>query len=90
MSFEQLKQKALSLGATDFRNSNTKGKRYDVKYDNKWIPFGSATGKTFIDHKDKDKKKAWQARHSKIKNKDGQLVHKLKTSPSYWSWNILW
>jgi len=54
------------------------------------LHFGSKTGKTFIDHKDEIKKNNWYARHSKIKNKDGQYVINLKSSPSYWSANLLW
>ena len=86
---EALKQRMLSRGATDFGRSKVQGKRFYVVYNNKTINFASATGKTFFDHKDKSKRKAWRARHSKIKNKHGQLVHKLKTSPSYWSY-LLW
>ena len=87
---DKLKQKALSLGATSFARSDVKNKRYYVIYKKKKINFGLQGGSTFIDHKDEKKRKAWRARHSKIRNKEGQLVHKLKTSPDYWSWNILW
>ena len=61
-----------------------------VVYENKIIHFGSPTAKTFLEHKDEKKRDNWRARHSKILNKDGQEVYKLKTSPSYWSWQLLW
>jgi hypothetical protein len=82
--------KALKLGATDFDVSEKKDKRFYVIYNDKKIHFGSKTGKTFIDHKDEIKKNNWYARHSKIKNKDGQYVINLKSSPSYWSAHLLW
>lgn len=85
-----LKKKALKLGATDFGNSKTKNKRFYVVYNNKIINFGSKNGSTFIDHNDEKKRKAWLARHMKIKDKQGELVYKLKSSPSYWSLNLLW
>lgn len=85
-----LKKRALKLGATDFGNSKKKGKRFYVVYNNKIINFGSKNGSTFIDHHDEKKRKAWLARHMKIKNKQGQHVYKLKTSASYWSLNLLW
>ena len=85
-----LKKKALSLGASDFGISKVKGKRYFVVYNNKIINFGSKDDSTFIDHNDEKKRSAWRARHMKIKNKQGQSVYKLKTSPSYWSWHLLW
>lgn len=87
---EALRTKALSLGATDFNKSAVKGKKYYVIYNNKKINFGSDVGKTFLDHKDKNIKSAWKARHSKIKLKDGRLAHKVKEQASYWAWNILW
>ena len=87
---DTLRAKALSLGATEFGQSNVKGKRFYVIYNGKRINFGSASGKTFIDHHDKKIRDAWRARHMAIQNKQGQLVYKLKTSPSFWSYRILW
>jgi hypothetical protein len=37
------------------------------------IQIGSAKGETFIDHKDKGKRAAWYARHSRVQNKQGQF-----------------
>ncbi len=85
-----LAAKAKSLGATKFGKSSVKGKRFYVIYDDRIINFGSDIGHTYIDHHDTKKRAAWRARHSKIKNGDGRYVYKLKTSPSFWSWNILW
>ena len=82
--------KAKNLGASAFGVSKAKGKRYYVIYHNKIINFGSKTGSTFIDHHDTNKRRAWRARHSKIKNKQDQSVYKLKSSPSFWSWHLLW
>jgi len=87
---DKLKQKAFILGATEFGISNTKNKRLYVVYKGRRINFGLKGGSTFIDHRDEKKRKAWRARHSKIRNKEGRLVHKLKTSPDYWAWHILW
>ncbi len=87
---DKLKQKALSLGATEFGQSNMKGKRFYVRYMGKKIHFGAKGGQTFLDHRDEKKRKAWLARHSKIRDKQGRKVINLKTSASYWSKNILW
>jgi hypothetical protein len=56
----------------------------------KKINFGSNTRNTFVDHKDEKKRKAWRARHSKIKLKSGEVAFKVKTQPEYWSWTLLW
>lgn len=87
---ERLQQRAMSLGATDFGRSRQKNKRFYVIYSGKKINFGLKGGKTFIDHRDEKKKKAWKARHSKIKLKDGTLAYKNPRQASYWSYRILW
>lgn len=85
-----LRKRALALGATDFGESRRLGKRFYVVYGGEVIHFGSDEGKTYIDHKDESKKEAWFARHSVIKNKEGQNVINIKTSPAFWSANVLW
>ena len=87
---DELRKKAKSLGVTQFGKSCMKNKRYYVIYNNKIIHFGSDVGRTFIDHHNLAKKKAWYARHSKIRNKLGQRVINLRSSPSYYSARILW
>ena len=90
MKIEELRSRALSLNATEFGLSKVKNKRFYVIYNGKKINFGSDVGETFLEHKNVDKRQAWYARHSKIKNKAGEYVINLKTSPSYWSARILW
>jgi hypothetical protein len=87
---EQIKNKALRLGATSVGYSKVKNKKYYVEYNDKIINFGSETGSTYLDHKDEQKRIAWVARHSKIKNKNGEYVYKLKESPAYWAFHLLW
>ena len=87
---EKLKRKALKLGATNFGISTVQNKRFFVIYLGKKINFASILGSTFYDHKNRKKRKAWIARHSKITNKKGEYVIYLKTSPSYWANAILW
>jgi hypothetical protein len=90
MSLEELKAKAIELGATDLKESKRAGKRYYVVYEGKRINFGSSSGKTYLDHKDDKKKENWRKRHMQIKNRDGVPFYTIKTSPSYWSYHILW
>lgn len=85
-----LYNKALSLGASDFGISNRKDKRFYVVFNGKPIHFGSKTGNTYIDHHDEKIRNAWKARHSRIINAYGIPFYKIKSSPEYWSWNILW
>lgn len=85
-----LYNKAFKLGASDFGKSKNKNKRFYVIYDDKLINFGSKSGLTFYDHKDKIKRNNWIARHSMIKNKKGERVINNPKSASYWSHNLLW
>jgi hypothetical protein len=87
---KELHDKALKLGADDFGYSKTKDKKYFVSYNGKIINFGQKGYSDFTKHKDQKRKKAYWARHSKIKNKKGQKVINDKNSPSYWSARILW
>ena len=90
MTIEQIKEKAFKLGATSIGYSTRKGKKYEIEYAGHIIHFGSDVGQTFLDHHDETIRNAWRARHHKIKNKNGEYVYKLKTSPSFWSNALLW
>jgi hypothetical protein len=84
------KQKSIDGEITE---SKAKGKRFAIVYKNKTINFGQypTTGKgAFIDHKDEKLKNAWRARHEKILLKDGTPAYKDKSSPSYYSYRLLW
>ena len=87
---EKLRNKAISLGATDLKKSNKKNKKWMVNYNNKWIHFGSSGMSAFTQHKDKARRDRYRARHSKIKLKDGRLAYKVKGTPAFFSWNLLW
>jgi hypothetical protein len=85
-----LEDKAFALGATGFGRSKAKDKRFYVIYLGKRINFGLKGGSTFIDHHNEQKRKAWRARHSKIKLKNGQYAYKVKSQPAFWSMALLW
>lgn len=70
--------------------SSVKGKRYTAVFEKEGgrtrsVSFGSATGSTYIDHRDDDKKKAWLARHSKA----GEDWNKPDTAGALSRW-LLW
>lgn len=88
---EELRNKAIRLGATGFGSSDKPRKRFFVEYKGKRIEFGSDSRNTFFDNPDKDKRKNWYARHStNINKKTGRPFIKEKTSPLFWSAKILW
>jgi hypothetical protein len=74
--------------------SDRAGKRFKIKTPSgKLVHFGqwpyNGQG-TFIDHKDPDIRRAWKARHEKIKLKSGESAYLNKESPSYYAYHILW
>ena len=85
----ELDKKARTFGATEFGLSKTKNKRFYVIYNDTKINFGSKVGKTYIDHHDGNKRKAWRARHIKIL-KNGKPAYKNKMSPEFWNWHLTW
>jgi len=87
---QSLQKKALTLGATDFGLSRTKNKKYYVIYNGRRINFGQKGYEDFTKHKDVGRQRAYWARHSKIKDKQGRRVINNKESPSYWSARLLW
>jgi len=88
---EKLRQKAIKLGATGFGSSDKPTKRFFVEYKGKRIDFGSDSRETFFDIKDKQKRSAWYARHSKnINKRTGKPFIQEKTSPLFWAAKMLW
>lgn len=84
-----------------FRKSTRTGKKYDVYYNGKWIPFGDATMEQYKDstglglyshlnHNDLNRRKAYLARAKGIKNKKGELTWKDPNSSNYWAVRYLW
>jgi hypothetical protein len=72
--------------------SDRLSKRFKITKNNKTIHFGlwPFNGKgTYIDHNDDKIRDAWRKRHSKI-IKNGKPAYKDKSSPEYYSWNLLW
>ena len=66
------------------QSSTRKDKRYVAIFENKKIHFGSK-GEAFIDHADKDKKKAYLARHRV--NEDWTNPEKAGTLSRYILWD---
>jgi len=86
------KSKGIIKQDDELQISNAKNKRFVLIKDGKRINFGvwEYSGKgTFLDHRDEKLKDAWRARHSKIM-KNNKPAYLDKTSPEYYSWNILW
>tara|TARA_R110002072_G_scaffold149786_1_gene297722 strand:+ start:4648 stop:4935 length:288 start_codon:yes stop_codon:yes gene_type:complete len=77
--------------------STPKGKKFsvyvkaDTKKGYKTIHFGQAGADDWRSGKATPaQRKSYLARAKGIKNKNGELTYKIKTSPNYWSVNYLW
>jgi hypothetical protein len=80
-----------------FKRSTRKNKKYMVKYNGKWIHFGSSAHQqykdstglglyTHLNHNDKKRRKNYLARAKGIKNKS----YLNKNSANYYAVNFLW
>jgi hypothetical protein len=85
----------------EFKVSTRKNKKYMVKVGNKWVHFGDKRYSQYtdrvplkkyshLDHKDLKRRANYLARAKGIKDKQGNLTWKDKTSPNYWSIRWLW
>tara|TARA_R110000822_G_scaffold137408_3_gene274924 strand:+ start:1026 stop:1313 length:288 start_codon:yes stop_codon:yes gene_type:complete len=77
--------------------STPKGKKFsvyvkaDTKKGYKTIHFGQAGADDWRSGKATPaQRKSYLARAKGIKNKNGELTYKIKSSPNYWSVNYLW
>ena len=87
---DELRKKALSLGATDFGISKVKNKKYYVIYNGKKINFGHSAYEDFTTHKDPERRKRYLARAKKITDGDGKLTWKNKNKANFWSTHLTW
>lgn len=87
---EELKRKAMSMGATDFGVSPRKNAKYYVVYNGNKIHFGHKSYEDYTTHRDEKRRESYLKRAKCIKNKQGQLTHTMKDSANYWAINLLW
>lgn len=87
---EELRRKALSLGATDLQRSDRKNSKYYVVYQGKKIHFGHKDYEDYTNHKDEARRASYLKRARGIKDKQGQLTYGDKTKSNFWAINLLW
>lgn len=86
-----------------FRLSHHKNKKYDVYYDDKWIPFGDSRYEhyrtsnaipqelhVYPEHHDDERRMNYLRRATKLRDANGKLTWKNKTKANYWAINLLW
>lgn len=83
----------------DIRPSNKIGKKLMVYYYGKWIHFGDIRYQHYFDktgyysnlnHIDDKRRNSYLRRANGIKDKNGNFTANNKSSPNFWSINILW
>lgn len=85
------------------RISRKKNKKYDIYYNGHWVSFGHKDYEhyktsdripkelhIYDEHHDKERRKQYRARASKITDKYGNFTYKNKNSPNYWAYHLLW
>lgn len=89
-SLREKQKKALMFGASNLQKSSRKNKKFVVSYGGEEIHFGDSRYQDFTQHKDKKRRDSYLKRARGIRNKEGRQTYRDKTSPNYWSVNILW
>ena len=89
----------VKIGKYVYEKSDRKNKKLMTIVDGKKVHFGDNRYEHFkdktgiyksLDHNDAKRRNNYRTRHSKIKNKQGQIVINLPSSPAYHSFRILW
>jgi hypothetical protein len=88
--FKKLRNKAFNLGCTKFGVSTKGNYKYFCVYNGRTVHFGYRLMSDFLWHKDEERRQKYRARHSKVLLKDGRPSYKVKGTPAYFSWNLLW
>ena len=81
---------AKRLGATDLQPSWRKGKKIAVLYQGKWIHAGALGYEDYTTHHDDDRRASYRRRHKAILLRDGRPAYKVKTTPAFWAYHLLW
>jgi hypothetical protein len=90
----------VKINGIEYQLSEKKGKKLKAYVNEKWVHFGQKGYEHFFDktgllpkdlnHKDEKRRELYLKRASKIKDKEGNLTANDKTSPNWFSINILW
>jgi hypothetical protein len=71
--------------------SEKKGKKLRITLmDGHTVDFGARGSQTYLEGASESKRKAYQARASKIKNKAGEFTYQKKYTPNFLSYWVLW
>jgi len=87
---DNLRKKAIKLGATDFKKSSRKDKKWMVEYNGKWIHFGQVGYEDYTQHRDQKRRKDYLQRTRYIRDGEGNLTYNNKNKANYWARNVLW
>ena len=85
-----MEAEARRLGATELRPSWRKGTKWAVLYEGRYIHYGARGYDDYNTHHDEERRASYRKRHAGILLGDGRPAYKVKTSPAYWSWHLLW
>ena len=85
-----MESRAKKLGATELRPSWRAGKKMAVLLRGRWIHFGQRGYEDFSQHGDPARRESYRRRHAGILLADGRKAYKVKTTPAYWAYNLLW
>jgi hypothetical protein len=88
--YRKLEREAVNRGASKFGISTKGNYKYYVIFNGRTIHFGHRHMSDFTFHNDLERRKRYRARHSKVLLKDGRPSYKVKGTPAYFSWNLLW
>ena len=90
---DKLKKRAIALdiNVVNLKRSTRKGKKWMVIHrDGSKVHFGAYGMSDYTIHKDPARRERYRTRHKKILTKKGIPAYKVRGSPAFYSWYLLW
>lgn len=81
---------ALGIDYESVQLSDRPNKKIKIVINGRVIHFGAKGSITYLEQTNEQKRAAYRARASKIKNKNGEYTYKIKYTPNYLAFNVLW
>ena len=92
LNFDELLHNAINkYGARNLEPSKRKNKKYVVTLqDGQKIHFGDRRYSDYTLHEDEERRERYRKRAREIRNEKGEKTYLDRTSPNFWSYNLLW
>lgn len=88
--FRLAKQRAKELGIDLYRSDDARHKYMFARPDGFIVRFGAVGYDDYLSHRDEQRRDNYRRRHAGILDGSGRPAYRVKYTPAWASWHILW